>query len=340
MTSSVNSRFMRCSLLLLIAACKPPEPVPPAEAELPTYAIVEREPLVTIDAAASTVDGQSARVVGAYRLRNGYTVVANADRLAWYDTVGRIVRNAPRQAASGYRDFTWMRGFNGDSLMAYDAASSKLIVFDARGTLVREFEFTTGTLPGMTLPHSILPDGSILAVAGPSRVQQWPDGWWAVLDLVNVSSSGTKIGSFGTALRHPCGSAVERCAAELRPYTGSWVAGQRGVYVARPDRAEIRRTSNDSVVILQGPAGWTRASQDDVPTYSRLLLDASEDLWAQSGDLSRVIVFTPDGELAGKVEMPSNLQLHQVGADYVVGIVTDQGNERVQVHQLRRTAHQ
>jgi hypothetical protein len=330
---------MRCSLVLLIGACESPETVPVAEAELPSYGLIEHESLLTIDGARATAGDRSARVVGAYRLQNGNTVVANERELVWYDTTGTIVYDAPRATASGDRDLTWMMGFNGDSLMAYDAASSVVIVVDGRGALVREFEFRTGTLPGMTLPHSILSDGSLLAVAGPSHVQQWRDGWWAVLGLVSVSPSGTKIGSLGTALRHPCGSAVERCAAEFKPYTGSWAAGQRGVYLARPDRAEIRRTNNDSVVVMKGPGGWARAPEGGVPTYSRLLLDPSENLWAQSGDLSRAAVFTPEGELAGIVEVPSNLQLYQVGGDHVVGVVADEGTERVQVHRLRRTAH-
>jgi hypothetical protein len=334
--STINGLLMRSSLVLLIGACGSPEASTVAEAELPSYDLIEHEPLLTIESTPATADERSARVVGAYRLQNGNTVVASERELVWYDTTGTIVHDATRVTASGDRDITWMMGFNGDSLMAYDAASSSVIVLNARGTLVREFEFGTGTLPGMTLPHSILSDGSLLAVAGPSHVQQWHDGWWAVLGLLSVSPSGAMIRSLGTALRHPCGSAVERCAAEFTPYTGSWAAGQRGVYLARPDRADIRRTSNDSVVVLNGPAGWARAPQDSVPTYSILLLDPSENLWAQSGDLARVALFTPEGDLAGIVEVPSSLQLYQVGDDHVVGVVADEGTERVQVHRLRR----
>lgn len=333
-----RNRFIRCCLILVVAACDSPEPPPIPEDEPPSYGLIEPEPLLTIEGAPAPGDQRHLRIVGTYRLDDGTTVVANERQLVWYHISENVIPTPARDQASGYRAITWMRGFNGDSLIAYDAVSSKLIVFDALGAVAREFAFETGSPPGMVLPHSILPDGSLLAVAGPSYVQKWRDRWWAVLRLVRVSPEGAEMESLGTALRHPCGPAVGRCAAEFKPYTGTWMAGRRGVYLARPDRAEIRWTNSDSVVDLKGPAGWARTQEGDIPTYSGLLMDPAENLWAQSGDLSRAVVFDSEGRLAGTVEVPSNLQIQQVGLDFVLGIVAAEGTERVQVHQLRRKA--
>lgn len=328
--------FLRSCLPLLLAACDSREENPIVAAEPPSYGVISPEPVLTIADAAAPGSERDSRIAGTYRLQDGATVVARERQLVWYDGSGTVIRTSPRSPSPDYRFITWMRGFNGDSLIAWDAASTRLTVFDAQGAAVREFGFSTGTPPGMTLPHSVRPDGSLLAMAGPSHVQEWRDGWWAVLTLLGVSPEGARTESFGTALRHPCGDVVERCAAESRRYTGTWTAGRRGVFVARPDRAAIRWTSTDSVVELQGPATWARSPDDDVPTYSGLLVDASGHLWAQSGDLARVVVFTPDGELAGTVDVPPDLRIQQVGPDFVVGIVAAEGGERVQVHRLRR----
>jgi hypothetical protein len=172
-------------------------------------------------------------------------------------------------------------------------------------------------------------------MAGPSHVQQRRDGWWAVLGLITFTAEGSAGVDLGTALRHPCGRAVERCAAEFKQYQGTWTAGQRGVYIARPDRAEIRMVADDSVAILNGPESWTATPEGGLPTYSRLLLDSEGDLWAQSGHLSHAVVFDQQGQLEGVIEVPPGIQIHQVGPDYVVGVVADEaGNERVQIHRL------
>jgi hypothetical protein len=267
-------------------------------------------------------------------------VVADASQtLRWFDAAGRLQRTveAGAQGAEGDRALMWMRGYRGDSLIAYDAASGQLSVFDAEGVLARRFRFATDALPGFTLPDSPFPDGSILAMAGPSHVQQRRDGWWAVLQLVTFTPEGHPAARLGTALRHPCGYAVEHCAAELTPYSGTWTAGLTGAYTARPDVTDLRLVSSDSALVLKGPVGWERPAEEPLPTYSRLLLDSEGDLWAQSGDLSRAAVFDRHGEFTGMVRVPADLQIHQVGLDFVLGVVEDPAGERVQVHRLDRT---
>lgn len=230
----------------------------------------------------------------------------------------------------------WMRGYRGDSLIAYDAASGQLSVFDADGMLARRFPFATDALPGLTLPDSPFSDGSILAMAGPSHVQQRRDGWWAVLQLVTFTPEGLPAARLGTALRHPCGNAVEHCAADLSLYSGTWTAGPRGAYTARPDLTDLRLVTSDSALVLKGPVGWELPADGELPTYSRLLLDSEGDLWAQSGDLSRAAVFDRHGEFTGMVRVPADLQIHQVGPDFVLGVIEGATGERVQVHRLHR----
>jgi hypothetical protein len=331
------------ALVLVAAACGNRAPAE-AGGEQPSFGTIEPEPFVRLPASVDQEDQQFYQITGVYRLPDGNMVIADASQqLRWFDTAGRLRRSVDVQTgrAQGDRALMWMRGYRGDSLIAYDAASGQLSVFDAQGMLARRFRFATDAPPGLTLPDSPFSDGSLLAVAGPSHVQEWSDGWWAVLQLVIYSPEGDPVERLGTALRHPCENAVEHCAAELSPYSGTWTAGLTGAYMARPDRTEIGLVTGDSVKVLRGPEGWERRAEHGLPTYSRLLLDSEGDLWAQSGDLSRAAVFDRHGELNGTIQVPTELQIYQVGPDFVSGVIEDTGSvERVQVHRLYRNVQE
>ena len=328
------------ALVLVSAACGSHEPAE-AGGEPPTFGTIEPEPFVRLRAAANQDDRRFSGIVGAHRLPDGSIVVADgSQQLRWFDAEGRPGRTVGlgAQEAHGDRALMWMRGYRGDSLIAYDAASGQLSVFDAEGMLARRFRFATDALPGLTLPDSPFPDGSILAMVGPSHVQQRRDGWWAVLQLVTFTPEGHSLERLGTALRHPCvRNAVEHCAAEPSLYSGTWTAGRTGAYTARPDLTDLRLVTSDSALVLKGPAGWHRPAEERLPTYSRLLLDSEGDLWAQSGDLSRAVVFDRHGQFAGTIRVPAELQIYQVGPDFVLGVIEDAAGERVQVHRLYRT---
>ena len=335
-------RFLRASLALLIAAaaCDGREPAE-QRVEEPVFATIEAEPFLRLPAATDD-DQRFVRISGVFRLQDGTVVVADASQqLRWFNSAGALRRSVELrpQGSNVDRALTWMSGYRGDSLIAYDAASGQLSVFDDEGILARRFRFATDAPLGLILPASPFSDGSLLAVGGPSRVQQWRDGWWAVLQLVTYTAEGDPADQLGTALRHPCRSAVERCAAEFSPYSGTWTAGPGGAYIARPDRTELRFVSGDSAAVLNGPDGWESRAGEGLPTYSRLLLDSEEHLWAQSGDLSRAAVFDRTGELKGTVQVPLHLEIHQVGPDFVTGVSRDAaGTEHVQIHRLHRSS--
>jgi hypothetical protein len=328
------------ALVLVSAACGSHESAE-ADREPPTFGTIEPEPFVRLPAAGNQDDRQFSGIVGAHRLPDGNIVVADASqKLRWFDTAGHLRRavGVGAQGAHGDRALMWMRGYRGDSLIAYDAASGQLSVFDAEGLPARRFRFATDALPGLTLPDSPFPDGSILAMAGPSHVQRRRDGWWAVLQLVTFTPEGQPVERLGTALRHPCErNAVEHCAAEFSLYSGTWTAGLTGAYTARPDLTELRLVTSDSALAMKGPVGWERPAGESLPTYSRLLLDSEGDLWAQSGDLSRAAVFDRRGEFAGTIQVPAELQIYQVGPDFVLGVIEGADSQRVQVHRLYRT---
>jgi hypothetical protein len=79
-----------------------------------------------------------------------------------------------------------------------------------------------------------------------------------------------------------------------------------------------------------------------VPPYDQLLVDETGDLWAgryplPSDSVRYWLVFRTDGRLLGTVTTPVDLEIQQIGAHAVVGIVRDDlGRARVEVHPLVR----
>lgn len=61
------------------------------------------------------------------------------------------------------------------------------------------------------------------------------------------------------------------------------------------------------------------------PAFSDLIVDALQHLWVaeyalEADSVSGWHVFSPDGELLGRVAVPPRLAIHEIGADCVPGV--------------------
>ena len=80
--------------------------------------------------------------------------------------------------------------------------------------------------------------------------------------------------------------------------------------------------------------------RETMAAYGRMLVDGTGHLWVEEylrpGDEQPLwTVFTPEGKMLGDVETPPDLQLVQVGRDFVLGVRKDQlGVEHVQLYDL------
>jgi hypothetical protein len=81
---------------------------------------------------------------------------------------------------------------------------------------------------------------------------------------------------------------------------------------------------------------------DGYAAYSAFRVDSDGNLWVQRFGFpweasSRWGVFSEDGAFLGHVEMPASLTVHQIGADWVIGVATDDLDvERVGLYRLDR----
>jgi hypothetical protein len=83
------------------------------------------------------------------------------------------------------------------------------------------------------------------------------------------------------------------------------------------DNANCRRTVEESAELFDPP--------ELRPAFWGLRLDATGLLWVTEWEVEREQVsgwhvFSPDGELLGRVATPPGLNVHEIGADYVLGV--------------------
>lgn len=106
---------------------------------------------------------------------------------------------------------------------------------------------------------------------------------------------------------------------------------------------EIGGIAPDLPAIRELMFTWPRVA--GLPAFAGLLAGASGGLWVKRQEVPWTYegreawdVFDGDGVLQAQVENPSNLVIHEVGADYVLGVVTDElGVERVRLYDLDRS---
>ena len=69
---------------------------------------------------------------------------------------------------------------------------------------------------------------------------------------------------------------------------------------------------------------------ETVPPYSQLLVDSEDHLWVRDYKIRGTPgpevwgVFAPEGQLLGTLETPESLEVRQIGADFILGIWTDE----------------
>ncbi len=121
----------------------------------------------------------------------------------------------------------------------------------------------------------------------------------------------------------------------------------------RATAADIERMKRlDSMGQSANEQGYTRAGwESDVPpstlpAYDAMIVDADEHLWVRrhpvaGNDNTPWIVFDPEGAHVATVALPAILTVHEIGRDYIAGIVLDPetGRHAVQVLTLSRSAH-
>lgn len=325
-----------------------------------------------------TVDGPEAyrlfEVGDATVLFDGRIAVANSGthEVRLYSRTGTWIRTIGRQG-EGPGEFTYphrMYRLPGDSLVVVD--SRALSLFDSAGTFVRSYPrgapvygrfadgrylvelFAAGThVPdnGIFHPRVALvllrpgePSDDTLAIVDGNEMYDYFDRGRVMLmprPLGKTLSVAVRGGELATG---------DGTTFEIRVLKegGTLECIMRRDADLTVERSDIERY--EAILDSMGTGAQRQRRilkelgyPDRLPAYDRLLYDADGNLWARrytvGTEEQRWSVFDPSGRWLGGVSLPADLQVFEIGADYVLGATQDSlGVEYVEEHRLEKPA--
>lgn len=301
----------------------------------------------------------------------------SANALRFFDGEGLLTATVGREG-EGPGEFQVLGGVTQcrpDSLFAFDALPRSISVFSASGRFIRKFELAgmpsmvtcsrNGTLAMLRRPTTEWPRdpatrvrremGSLtLADARGSTTAEL--GEVSMIEFARVGRGwypppGSGHASIAVAQRR-----VIVCPMDSGSMSAFSLAGARlhsiPLRVPRraPTRLQLERSADASVRSM--PAGavrdaWRRQllrlpPPNHLPPCSKLLADADDNVWVVlsfPGDsVTTLRVFGPDDQVLGDVSIPAALNVHEIGADYLLASgETPEGEPWVRMYRVRRS---
>lgn len=308
-----------------------------------------------------------------WRLADGRIVVANQQsELRFFDSTGKYLGTTGRKG-SGPGEFQQLWNLyrsNRDTLRVYDVPTSRVSIFDPNGRLVRTMQMTAqpnalglAWLPdgsalylGYTMPaggrlgvyldsmpvHRMNPDGT----AGP-MVLRVPGSWRNGVS----AQSFTSIRLAGDPLLAPGPAGAVYAHGDALGFLAFTATGRLAtmVRVAQPRVRLSAKVIADDIAANRPPAQARPPEGGGAPpeplyatfepVIDRVRMDNTGAVWlrrwAPPGTRSAEwVVFTAGGEPLGRLTLPANLRVFDIGTEYILGIAVDE--EGVQfIHQYR-----
>ena len=277
-----------------------------------------------------------------------------------------------------FEDVMQIATLPGDSVITWGlSADAAMHVFDAAGNFGRRFSpprSESSLRTQWTLPVSVMRDGSILASQQPDRVdgvavELW-DGEGRLrsslgshpAQLVQIIDNMLHHETFGRALaREPWGDLVIISPTgryEIKAYARDSTLARivRREYVRRvPTDADLdayieRRVAEMPGYMLEFADERRRQFRSSpvaeyFPAFESVMTDRVDHLWIEEYESptddrpARLwTVFDPEGRVLGHVETPRELEIYEIGEDYILGHTRDELDvEYVQVWPLGRS---
>lgn len=298
--------------------------------------------------------------VSATRLSSGVIVVADRrDAIVrFFNSEGRLIREVGRRGAGPgeFERINQVMQCAADSVFVWDPIQPRMTVIDSAGKVIREFN-----LPGRPGLVRCSTHGTIAILMQPliTRVPD-PDGTGPTYqsELIVANTRGEKSASAGEVpafQNRPLGKVARLTAgpggiylgtqdsAFVRHYSDSMRAsgdvgiGSLGrlptrqiyehvieVQLAQVEQSPQRDAIRDFMLKIPMPA--------ELPPYFDLFADGEGNLWAQINapgeGRTELRGVKPDGSELAVISLPIELQVLEVGSDYLLGSTENEAGER------------
>ncbi len=314
---------------------------------------VSASPVMDVSAASDTGRGQIGELVGATRLSGGQVVAADrgSSVLRFFSASGTPIRvvGRPGDGPGEYKDLVSIQQCGADTLYAWDRMHARLTVLDSAGAFIRQ-----SRLPGDPLQISCDRAGRIAVLAiTPLTSTASPVYSGAVLV---VSTSGDSLGAVAPVVlgtNRPLGALTSIALVPGRLYVGTGDSARVDRFTAdgRPDGGfalDVPRrhptsanydATIDRIVSSLREAAARAANRkrlmatpmpEYVPAYRTILPGPAGTLWvviSPKGDpATEIEAIRPDGTRLAHLRFPFDLDVYEVGTDYLLGAYLDAGD--------------
>jgi len=275
-----------------------------------------------------------------------------------------------------FRSMGPVERFGSDSLALFDYRLFRYTVLDRNGTFGRVFQLREEDRR-RPFPDGIFEDGSILASVSlrPGGRETPPGLSREEMNFMRMAPNGAVQDSLATlwgnewyrvdtedgvrSLSRPLGlhyQAVTRSSSWVYGGTDSYeyLEFDQGGGLFRIVRADIDRRTVPREAVEDAERGYREMPNryaaelwgsipwpDQLPAYDEFLVDLEGNLWIMDyGVLDEPIrfsVFDPSGRWLGRVDVPQGGRVTEIGADYLIGIWTDELEiETVRIYGLHK----
>lgn len=323
-------------------------------------------PFLALTATGPSGDVRFGRAVDGTRLRSGVVVVADVaeHNLVFLDSTGRVLRRVGRRGRGPgeFQYLSWLERCSTDSLFTWDPILSRVEVRDTAGRLARGFR-----LPGRPARISCSARGHFAVIMRQPALQlPSADSPVYLATLVFATSAGDSVGTLGdirVGQNRPLAAIAQIAMAQDRLYVGNAdsalvvaydAAGKVVARVATGQSARPATKAHYERAIQKLVVGMGESERGPIverlrsipmpqylPAYSALAADPEGALWVVSsvpGDGATLIeALGVDGVRLGSLWISVELDLYEVGEDYVLGAYeAADGEQRILGVRVRR----
>ncbi len=237
--------------------------------------------------------------------------------------------------------------------MLPDNAMWPLICFDGAGLLVQQSRSPDPEAAPPNTPYNDSLLFKVVDASGAPRSTLFTLPLWEYMVVHTPQGGRGMVTPFGrrSVFQANGERLVVGLAAEMRldeyDLDGRWMRSLRGPPVdlaidgaAREAYAKAPLVRQDSMTRDWYAVGGS-PFPDRMPAYDDLLRDPDGHLWVRrfavpGTDTGAWGVFAPNGEFLGHVTLPADLEVHEIGHDYVLGAVIDDEVPQVRMYRLTR----
>lgn len=356
-----SSPILAAALLALCACAGEPRSAPSAGGATATgFLSISATPIQTIAPADSEGIPVFGNIADATRLSSGIVAVVDrrVDAVMFIDSMGRLVRQSGR-SGDGPGEFRSVVGIGQcapDTLFVWDRMNDRMSLLDATGALLRSYRPPGNPVDRFCAGSAQYLVWTSLSAVGNATAEAPPVRGTTVL----VSADGDSVGGLGDVQAGeiwPLGAVTQFAVTDAGIYMGTAdtgvvsLYGRSGQMLRSVDVGNARRTTTAAeydaalsslINTVPGTAEQVASMREFMlkrfpmpkylPAYRAILANGSGAVFVVTSPLGDGVTglqaFDLAGGTLGELRIPGDVEVYEIGTDYLLGMLEDAEGEQ------------